>query len=72
MKAKHLEFPSLHTQLTLESEGPRMLPEVDRACSMIVSAATQLTFTARSPMLSVLTVSMQVRAFACHIVRAYV
>ena len=60
MKAENLEFPSIHTPVTLESEGPRMLPDVERACGFIVSAATQLTFSVRSPMLTAITVGMQV------------
>lgn len=61
MSAKNLEFPSPHTPLTLESEGPRMLPNVEEACSHIVAAAAQLTFAVRSPMMSVLVAGMQVR-----------
>ena len=61
MAGKNLEFPSPHTPMTLESEGPRMLPEVDRSCALIVSAAMQLIFAVRSPMQSVLAVAMQVR-----------
>jgi hypothetical protein len=44
----------------MESEAVRMLPNVEKSCSLIVSAATQLVFAARSPMLSVLVVGMQV------------
>lgn len=40
-----------------------MLPEVDRACGLIVAAATQLTFSVRSPMLTAITVGMQVKLF---------
>lgn len=53
ISSKHLEFPSPYTPLTMESEGVRMLPEVDKECSLIVSAATQLVYATRSPMQSI-------------------
>lgn len=37
-----------------------MLPDVEKACLLIVSAAAQLTAAVRSPMLSALAVGMQV------------
>ena len=65
---QNLECPSPYTPMTIESEAARMLPNVDRACSRIVSAAAQLIFSARSPMLSVMTVAMQVwtALFLCY------
>ena len=60
LSANDSEFPSADTPMTRESEGPRMIPAVDRACTLIVSAAYQLIFTARSPMLSMISISMQV------------
>lgn len=60
LESKQMEFPSLHTPLTMESEGVRRVPEIERACSMIVAAATQLVYSARSPMASISTVVLQV------------
>ena len=60
VKSKSLEFPSPHTPLTMESEAARMLPDVDKACSLIISAASQLIYSVRSPMLSIVAVATQV------------
>lgn len=60
MTSKNLQFPSARTPLTMESEAARMLPEVDAACALIVSATAQLAFAARSPLQSIVTVALQV------------
>ena len=44
----------------MESEAVRMIPEVEEACSTIVSAAMQLVYTVRSPMSSITSVILQV------------
>lgn len=61
MTSQGLEFPSLHTPMTLQTEEARMLPEVGRACSLIVSAATQLVRTVQSPTHVLVTATLQVR-----------
>lgn len=55
----NMTFPSSTTPMTMESEKPRRLPLVDKSCSLIVSAAYQLVFAARSPLLSMMSVAMQ-------------
>ncbi|KIP10225.1 hypothetical protein PHLGIDRAFT_266342 [Phlebiopsis gigantea 11061_1 CR5-6] len=59
MTARSLDFPSPHTTMTMESEGPRMIPEVDEACSLIVSAAMQLIYSVRSPILNITVAATQ-------------
>lgn len=59
--ASNLEFPSPHTPFTVESEAARTLPKVEKACSLIIAAATQLVQAVRSPMHGILTLSLQVR-----------
>jgi hypothetical protein len=59
----NVDFPSSFTPFTLESEAACKIPEVEKACSLIVSAANQLVFTARSPMHSVVATAMQVYNF---------
>ena len=61
--SKNMEFPSAYTPLTMESEAARMLPEVEKACALIVSATAQLAFAVRSPLQSIVTVALQVRAY---------
>lgn len=55
----NMEFPNIDTPMTMESEKPRRLPPVDRSCSLIVAAAHQLIFTARSPLLSTVALATQ-------------
>ncbi|KIP10249.1 hypothetical protein PHLGIDRAFT_85462 [Phlebiopsis gigantea 11061_1 CR5-6] len=57
--AESVEFPSAYTPLTMESEAARMLPEVEKACALIVSATSQLAFAVRSPLQSIVTVALQ-------------
>ena len=45
--------------LTADSEAPRNLPEVEKACSLIVSAAGQLICTVRPPVQTVLFTAFQ-------------
>jgi hypothetical protein len=58
--ASNLEFPSPYTPFTAESEAARTLPEVERASSLLIAAATQLVQTVRSPTYGILTLAMQV------------
>lgn len=64
--SKHLKFPSPYTPVSLESEKVRALPEVEKACSLAISAATQLVFSLRSPMASVVTTGIQVKPLALY------
>ncbi|GJE87393.1 S-adenosyl-L-methionine-dependent methyltransferase [Phanerochaete sordida] len=58
------EFPSPDTTLTMESEAARMASDVDRQCSLIVSAAYQLICSVRSPMASLVSVATQYKVSA--------
>ena len=62
--AKGAGFPSSSTPIAAESEAIRNLPEIEQACSHIISAANQLIFAVRSPYQSVIAVSMQVGSSA--------
>jgi hypothetical protein len=55
-----VEYPSSATPFSIESEAALTIPEVEKACTLIVSAANQLVYTARSPMQSVIAAAMQV------------
>ena len=59
--SKGLDFPSPRMAMTIQSEEARMLPEVDKACSLIVSAATQLACTVRPPLHVLVSATLQVR-----------
>ncbi|GJE88029.1 O-methyltransferase [Phanerochaete sordida] len=59
LAVKKMEFPSLHTPLTLESEAARMQPEVEKECTVIVAAAYQLIASVRSPVLSITNLGME-------------
>ncbi|EKM60006.1 uncharacterized protein PHACADRAFT_250851 [Phanerochaete carnosa HHB-10118-sp] len=59
LMSKSMEFPSPYTPMSLESEAPRMQPEVDRACAVIVSAAYQLINSVRSPRQTIVAVGTQ-------------
>ena len=58
--SKGLRFPSSSTAMTMQSEEARLLPDVERRCSLIISAATQLACTVRSPMHVLVTATLQV------------
>lgn len=60
LHSRRLDFPSLHTPVSAESEAVRMLPEIASACSLIISAADQLIHATRAPTLSLTTHSMAV------------
>lgn len=55
-----MDFPSPHTPFTPESEAARMIPQVDQACSIIVSAAMQLAYSVQSPMTTISSLPFQV------------
>lgn len=59
--SKETTFPSPKTPFTVESEGVRQLPEVKQACSLIVSAATQLVSAVRSPGDTIMSLTLSVR-----------
>ncbi|KAI0318584.1 S-adenosyl-L-methionine-dependent methyltransferase [Amylostereum chailletii] len=59
VEAQSLEFPSLATPFTPQSEAARNLPEVAQASALLVSAATQLVAAARSPEQSMTVVTFQ-------------
>ena len=61
ISSNNTNFPSPYTSFTMESEAPRMLPGVDQACALIISAAGQLISSVRSPMHSVTDTALQVR-----------
>ncbi|KAI0341313.1 O-methyltransferase [Trametopsis cervina] len=63
--AKGLPFPSLDEPFTLQSEGARMLPEVQQAAGILVSAAGQLIAAVRPPPLSAVIGSMQYYVSSC-------
>ncbi|TFY59841.1 hypothetical protein EVG20_g7636, partial [Dentipellis fragilis] len=52
-KSAALEFPSLQTAFSLQSEAARLLPEVVDATTRIVAAASQLIAAVRPPPLSI-------------------
>jgi hypothetical protein len=60
MKTGGLEFPSIMTPCTPESEVARNKPDVLNAIGVIVAAADQLIALARTPGLSLMSVAEQV------------
>ena len=60
MTSNNMIFPSPHLPLTTESEMPRTLLKVERACSLIISAAEQLICSVRSPAQTVISAALQV------------
>ncbi|KAA1468506.1 O-methyltransferase [Dentipellis sp. KUC8613] len=52
-KSASLEFPSLQTTFSSQSEAARQLPDVAEASSQIVAAASQLIATVRPPTMTV-------------------
>ncbi|KAF8953241.1 O-methyltransferase [Flammula alnicola] len=56
----NVKLPSLDEPFTLESEGPRMLPEVSEAVSHIVSAAAQLIAIVQPAPVTLMTTAIQV------------
>ncbi|KAI0314195.1 S-adenosyl-L-methionine-dependent methyltransferase [Amylostereum chailletii] len=59
VEAGSLEFPSLSTPFTIQSEAARNLPEVAQAVSLLVAAATQLVAASRAPEQSMTIVALQ-------------
>jgi hypothetical protein len=59
--ANNIKLPSLDEPFTLESEAPRMQPEVSEAVSNIISAAAQLIAVVRPAPITVMTTAIQVR-----------
>jgi hypothetical protein len=59
--ANSFTFPSSDSSFSLESEAPRMHPDVHSASSLITSAAAQLTALVRPAPLTVFDVMMQVK-----------
>ncbi|KAI0341312.1 O-methyltransferase [Trametopsis cervina] len=62
---KELPFPSLDEPFTPQSEGARMLPEVQQAAGILVSAAAQLIAVVRPPPLSGVISSLQFHISSC-------
>ena len=63
---RNSSFPLLYTPVTQESEAIREIPEINHACSSIVSAAHQLVAVVRSPTLTAVAVGMQVGVSDVH------
>lgn len=55
-----LTFPSPDSTFSLESEAPRMHPDIQSAGSLITSAAAQLISLARPAQITLLEISLQV------------
>ena len=64
-----IEFPSPYTPLSMQEEAARMIPDVDKACALIVSAAYQLISSVRSPMATVIAIATQVNLFVTFVHR---
>jgi hypothetical protein len=62
LKAKKLDFPSLDTPFSRESETPREVPEVFEATCVITAAASRLATMVRSPAMGMIDVSFGVCA----------
>ncbi|KAI0315782.1 S-adenosyl-L-methionine-dependent methyltransferase [Amylostereum chailletii] len=58
LKTSKLQFPSIYTPFTFESEAPRAVPEIRDASALIASAAAQMIATVRPPPASVCTSAM--------------
>ena len=65
--SKGLQFPSLDTPFSRESEAAREIPGVYDATNLITSAAGQLMAIARSPAMMMLDASYKVRALVPYI-----
>ncbi|EKM60303.1 uncharacterized protein PHACADRAFT_203537 [Phanerochaete carnosa HHB-10118-sp] len=59
LSSANKEFPSPYTPITRESEAARMVPGVDKACTLIITAAYQLIQSVQSPMLSIMAIATQ-------------
>lgn len=57
--SKGIDFPSLSTPTTPESEAASKLPEVEQASALIVAAAYQLIQSVRSPALTLVAIATQ-------------
>src|SRR5712672_1619617 len=60
LSANTLTFPSSDSTFSLESEAPRMHPDIQSAGSLITSAAAQLMSLARPAQITLFEVSLQV------------
>ena len=60
LSTNNLTFPSPDSTFSLESEAPRVHPDIQGAGSLITSAATQLISLARPAQITLLEISLQV------------
>jgi hypothetical protein len=67
--AKGVDFPSLDTPFSRESEATRTIPEIYDATNLITSAASQLAAMARSPAMMMIDVSFKVLVLHNHSIR---
>jgi hypothetical protein len=63
LETRELEFPSLDTPYSQESEAVREIPEVFNAVNLISAAGAQLTAITRPPTLAMLDNACKVCAF---------